>query len=191
MENKKKKVKIILNARLCVFIFQKLLILRPNLKETLFKNIFKNTLHILIILIFNNFLAQNKQKIVEKNSDKNTVVTTKDSIKVEKEQLEDVVYSKADNTRNDVPKKMSYLNKNAQVKYQDMQIDADYIQIDWDKGMIYARGKVDSTGKITIPASATQGGKKYEYRDFNYNYKTKQFIAYDAITEEGEVFVLA
>ena len=50
---------------------------------------------------------------------------------------------------------MSYLNTNAQVKYQDMQIDADYIQIDWDKGMIYARGKVDSTGKIVIPAAAT------------------------------------
>ena len=110
---------------------------------------------------------------------------------VDKEQLEDVVYSKADNIRNDVPKKMSYLNKKAQVKYQDMQIDADYIQIDWDKGMIYARGKVDSTGKIVIPASATQGGKKYEYRDFNYNYKTKQAIAYDARTEESEGVVVA
>jgi hypothetical protein len=50
----------------------------------LFKNIFKNTLHILIILIFNNFLAQNKQEVVTKNSDKTTVVTKKDTIKVEK-----------------------------------------------------------------------------------------------------------
>jgi lipopolysaccharide assembly outer membrane protein LptD (OstA) len=42
---------------------------------------------------------------------------------------------------------MTYLNTNAEVTYQDMKIEADYIQIDWDKGMIYARGKVDSTGK--------------------------------------------
>jgi hypothetical protein len=39
---------------------------------------------------------------------------------------------------------MSYLNTNAEVSYQDMKIEADYIQIDWDKGMIFARGKVDS-----------------------------------------------
>ena len=165
--------------------------MRPNLIETLFKNIFKNTLHILIILIFNNFLAQNKQEVVTKNSDKTTVVTKKDTIKVEKEQLDDIVHHKADRERNDVQKKMSYLNTNAEVSYGDMKIEADYIQIDWDKGMIYARGKVDSTGKIVIPASATQGGKKYEYRDFNYNYKTKQAIAYDARTEESEGVVVA
>jgi lipopolysaccharide assembly outer membrane protein LptD (OstA) len=86
---------------------------------------------------------------------------------------------------------MTYLNTNAEVTYQDMKIEADYIQIDWDKGMIYARGKVDSTGKIKEPATATQGGKKYEYRHFNYNYKTKQAIAYDARTEESEGVIVA
>ena len=74
------------------------------------KNGLKNTLQILIILIFNNFLAQNKQEVVTKNSDKTTVVTKKDTIKVEKEQLEDIVHHKADRERNDVQKKMSYLN---------------------------------------------------------------------------------
>ena len=126
----------------------------------MFKNIFKNTLHILIILIFNNFLAQNKQEVVTKNSDKTTVVTKKDTIKVEKEQLDDIVHHKADRERNDVQKKMSYLNTNAEVSYGDMKIEADYIQIDWDKGMIFARGKLDSLGKVKEPATATQGGKK-------------------------------
>jgi hypothetical protein len=44
-------------------------------------------------------------------------------------------------------KKDDYLNTNAEVSYQDMKIEADYIQIDWDKGMIFARGKLDSLGK--------------------------------------------
>jgi hypothetical protein len=43
---------------------------------------------------------------------------------------------------------MTFLNKNAQVKYQDMQIDADYISIDDNKNLIYARGKQDSLGKL-------------------------------------------
>ena len=73
----------------------------------MFKNIFKNTLQILIILIFNNFLAQNKQEVVTKNSDKSTAVAKNDTVKVEKEQLEDIVRSKADRQRNDVQKKMT------------------------------------------------------------------------------------
>ena len=155
------------------------------------KNGLKNTLQILIILIFNNFLAQNKLENAPKNSDKVTAVSKTDTVKIEKEQIDDIVRSKADNIRNEVPKKMSYLNQNAEVSYQDMKINADYIQIDWDKGLIFARGKVDSTGKITEPAVATQGGKKYEYSEFSYNYKTKQAIAYNARTEESEGVIVA
>ena len=155
------------------------------------KNGLKNTLQILIILIFNNFLAQNKLENAPKNSDKATAVSKTDTVKIEQEQIDDIVRSKADNIRNEVPKKMSYLNQNAEVSYQDMKINADYIQIDWDKGLIFARGKVDSTGKITEPAVATQGGKKYEYSEFNYNYKTKQAIAYNARTEESEGVIVA
>ena len=155
------------------------------------KNGLKNTLQILIILIFNNFLAQNKLENAPKNSDKATAVSKTDTVKIEKEQIDDIVRSKADNIRNEVPKKMSYLNQNAEVSYQDMKINADYIQIDWDKGLIYARGKIDSTGKMLEPAIATQSGKKYEYESFNYNYKTKQAIAYNARTEESEGVIVA
>ena len=155
------------------------------------KNGLKNTLQILIILIFNNFLAQNKLENAPKNSDKVTAVSKTDTVKIEKEQIDDIVRSKADNIRNEVPKKMSYLNQNAEVSYQDMKINADYIQIDWDKGLIYARGKIDSTGKMLELAIATQGGKKYEYESFNYNYKTKQAIAYNARTEESEGVIVA
>ena len=104
----------------------------------------KNIIPILIILIFNNFLAVlNAQKLPE-NKIVNDTIRKKDTIVVKKEQLDDVVESKADNIRNDIPKKMTFLNKKAQVKYQDMQIDADYISIDWDKSLIFARGELDS-----------------------------------------------
>ena len=52
-------------------------------------------------------------------------------------------------------------------------------------------GMVDSSGKITKPAVATQGGKKYEYNEVSYNYKTKQAIAYNARTEENEGAIVA
>ena len=152
---------------------------------------FKNILHILIFLIFNNFLAQKTPQELAKNTEINTNTTAQDTTVVKKEQLEDVLKTKADNTRNDIPKKMTYLKKSAQVVYQDMQIDADYINIDYDKGLIFARGELDSLGKIKKPAVATQAGKSYEYDEVTYNYRTRQAIARNARTEESEGVIVA
>lgn len=115
----------------------------------------------------------------------------RDTVALPKEQLEAVVYSKADNIRNDLPKKMTYLNQKAQVKYQDMQIDADYISIDWSTGNVFARGKLDENGRLLEPVVTTQTGKKYETDSFNFNFKTRQAIAYNARTEESEGIIVA
>lgn len=152
---------------------------------------FKNILQILIILIFNNFLAQQGVQNLPENKIVNKSVPKKDTVVLKKEQLESVVNTKADNIRNDIPKKMTYLNKKAQVTYQDMIIDADYISIDWDKSLIFARGELDSLGRMKVPAVATQGGKKYEYDEFTYNIKTRQAIAFNARTEESEGVIVA
>ncbi|UHO37939.1 LPS-assembly protein LptD [Chryseobacterium capnotolerans] len=154
------------------------------------KTVLKNILQILIILIFNNFLAQKTPEKLPKNTVKDTI-SKKDTIVAKKEALDDVLQTKADDQRRDIPKKMTFLNKNAQVKYQDMQIDADYISIDDNKNLIYARGKQDSLGKIIEPVITTQAGKKYETNEFSYNTKTKQAIAFNARTEESEGVIIA
>ncbi|MFP3596059.1 putative LPS assembly protein LptD [Chryseobacterium sp. SIMBA_029] len=154
------------------------------------KTVLKNILQILIILIFNNFLAQKNPEKLPKNT-VNDTIPKKDTIVVKKESLEDILRTKAEDQRRDVQKKMTYLNKKAQVKYQDMQIDADYISIDDDKNLIYARGKLDSLGKIIEPVITTQAGKKYETNEFSYNTKTRQAIAFNARTEESEGVIIA
>ena len=162
-----------------------------NIKSTGIKIASKNILHILIILIFNSFLAPLNAQNTAENKVITSSVTPADTVRLQSEQLSDIVKTKADSERNDFQHKMTYLNKNAQVKYQDMQIDADYIRIDWRKNEIYARGEVDSTGRIIKPAIATQAGKSYEYNDFQYNYKTRQALAYNARTEESEGVIVA
>ena len=121
----------------------------------------------------------------------NDTIKKKDTIALPKESLEDVLRTKADFRRRDFPNKMIYLNQNAQVKYQDMQIDADYISIDEEKNLVYARGKLDSLGKYKELVQVNQGGKKYEVESFNYNTKTKQAMAYNARTEESEGLIVA
>lgn len=154
------------------------------------KTVLKNILQISIILIFNSFLAQETSEKLPKNA-VNDTISKKDTIVVKKESLDDILQTKADNIRRDFPKKMIYLNKKAQVKYQDMQIDADYISIDEKKSLMYARGKQDSLGKIIEPVITTQAGKKYETDEFQYNTKTKQAIAFNARTEESEGVIIA
>lgn len=152
---------------------------------------FKNIFLFLIILIFNNILANIYAQNLSENKALTDTARVSDTLKVTPEQLQAVVESKAENIRNDIPKKMTYLNRKAQVKYQDMQIDADYISIDWNKSLIFARGELDSLGRIKTPAVADQGGKKYEYDEFTYNIKTRQAIAFNARTEESEGVIIA
>ncbi|WP_226063860.1 putative LPS assembly protein LptD [Kaistella polysaccharea] len=152
---------------------------------------FKNIPLILIILIFNNFLAHLGAQNLAGNKIVNDTIAKTDTLVLPKEQLESVVKTKADRIRNDIPKRMTYLNKNAHVNYQDLSIDADYISIDWDKSLVFARGEIDSLGKITKPAVAIQGGKTYEYDEFTYNIKTRQAIAFNARTEESEGVIVA
>lgn len=162
------------------------------LKLIIIKIGFKNRLHILNILIFNSFLAL----CFAQNTVNNEVITDsipkKDTlIQKDKEVLEAVVKYSADNIRTDVPKKMSYLNKQAKISYQDMNIEADYISIDWNTGVIFARGKLDEKGKLIEPVKTTQAGKTYETDSFNFNFKTKQAIAYNSRTEESGGVIVA
>ncbi|MNK53099.1 LPS-assembly protein LptD [compost metagenome] len=163
------------------------------------RSIFKSILLILNILIFNNILAQIvPQNTAGNNGVQDSLNITRDSIGIKKdtiipkEQLDDVVQTKAENkSSSSISNKQTFLNKKAQIIYQDMQIDADYIRIDWETGKIYARGEQDEKGKITTPAIATQGGKKFEYSEVIYNFKTKQAIAFNARTEESEGVIVA
>ena len=152
---------------------------------------FKNILHISIFLIFNSFLAQKTPEKPAENKEDSDVIPKSDTVKLKPEAVADVVKKKADNIRNDFPNRMTYLNKNAEVMYQDMHVKADYISIDWEKNTFFARGKEDSNGKVIEPVTILQGGKPYETDGFNYNYKTRQAIAYNSRTEESEGVIVA
>ena len=152
----------------------------------------KNRLHILIILIFNIFFAV----LYGQNLSKNEIVTdtipkAKDTL-AKKESLDNVVKSvAAESVRTDIQKKMTYYTKEAKVIYGDMQVEADYISINWETGMVFARGKLDEKGKIIEPVIVTQGAQKYETDQLDFNYKTKQAIAYNARTEESGGVIVA
>ena len=79
--------------------------------------------------------------------------------------------------------------KNAQVKYKDIDLKADYIELNRDSNLIYAVGKPDSVGVIVGKPVFKQGEQEFEADEVRYNYKTKKGIVTGVVTEQEGGFV--
>ncbi len=119
-----------------------------------------------------------------------------DTIKLEKiipvkEKLDYIVDRESEDERHDLKKRKSYFMRNARVTYGDMSIYADYIELDWSSGDVYAEGKRDSIGQITEPTKFVQGQQEFTQDAFKVNFKTKVGIAYNVRITEGEGVIIA
>ncbi|MDO5655415.1 MAG: putative LPS assembly protein LptD [Flavobacteriaceae bacterium] len=112
------------------------------------------------------------------------VINTNDTIQ-RKEKLQDIVDYVSYDQFHDYKNQHTYLVTEAVVKYLDLQIEADYIDINWQTGDVYAVGKEDSLGRITEPAKVKQGNKEIEYHSFTININTRQGKAFNVRTEES------
>jgi len=81
------------------------------------------------------------------------------------------------------------MSKNAQVKYKDIDLKADYIELNRDSDLIYAVGKPDSTGAIAGKPVFKQGEQEFQADEVRYNYKTKKGIVTGVVTEQEGGFV--
>lgn len=153
----------------------------------MYKKFFKYLFALIFLLLINSRAFSQ----VEPNlNERNDSVIAVDSIKIDtvqnKERLEDILIYNSDDQIHEWKKKMSYLLRNAVVQYTDMEIRADYIEINWETGDVYADGKRDSTGMIIEPTIFKQAGKEYEQHSFKVNFKTKIGVAYNVRIAEGE-----
>ncbi|MBK7212366.1 MAG: LPS-assembly protein LptD [Bacteroidales bacterium] len=94
-------------------------------------------------------------------------------------------YMAADSISFDIIKKMAYMYGNAQIKYQDISLNAAVIIIDFNKSIVSANSITDSTGKsIGIP-DFTQGTLNFKSNTLAYNFNTRKGLIKDVITQEG------
>jgi lipopolysaccharide assembly outer membrane protein LptD (OstA) len=109
--------------------------------------------------------------------------TKKDSIK-KKELLEGIVkYKAADYVSMNQRKQKIYMYNEAEVIYQDMQIQAGVIEIDYSKNLVYAGRIKDSTGYSQRPVF-TQGENVIEPDSIIFNTETKKALVFNSRTEQ-------
>ncbi len=101
-----------------------------------------------------------------------------------------IIYNARDSIRYETKGQKIYLFGDAYVQYEDMNLKAEFIEIDNEKNTITAFGRLDSTGnKIGYPIMKAEG-QESTMRKVIYNLKTKKGKIYDISTKEGDLLLL-
>ncbi len=82
-----------------------------------------------------------------------------------------------------------YLYGEAKVKYQNLELTGEYIEINTDSNTVYATYAIDSIGNEYGYPIFKEGEQQYEAKTMRYNFKTKKGFITDVVTQQGEGYV--
>ncbi len=117
-------------------------------------------------------------------------VKVKPKIKKKPPIEEKVVYHARDSIRLEATTKKVYLYGDASVKYTDLELKAEYIELSIDSNIAYARGVENKdSGKVVGKPEFHQGNEVFYADVIRYNFKTKKGRINDIHTKEGDGYV--
>lgn len=100
-----------------------------------------------------------------------------------------VFYSARDSIVTNILNRKAYLYGDAKVTYDDIELEADEIAINWDLNELEANYTLDSVGEKVGKPVFSEGSQTFEADKIRYNFKTKKGIVSGVITQQGEGFV--
>lgn len=121
---------------------------------------------------------------------KDSVQNVQDTIP-KKKGLEDMIdIVAADSMIVSMDGKKVYLHKEAKIIYQDLEIEAGYIAINYETQDLFACGIPDTTGtQIVEKPKFKEGAQEYDMETLSYNFETKKAKISTVITHQGEGFL--
>ena len=142
---------------------------------------------------FSQITPKSKDSInISKN---NLVINAQDSTKTDsiiapKELLEDIIKKKAvDYIANDFRSRKTTLYNNAELYYQDIELKAGIIIIDYKNNLAFAKGIIDSSGVYLQRPQFKQGIQESEQDSLIYNFKNERAVIYNTRTEQNGVII--
>lgn len=100
-----------------------------------------------------------------------------------------VTFSSSDSMVYDARSKVARLYGNSNVKYQNMDLTSDRIQMSLDSNLVRATGTADTTGDIFGTPVFTMGQDKYESDTMAFNFKTKKGFINNVYTEQQDGYL--
>lgn len=135
----------------------------------------------------------NKKKLAnlkESADSASTDTISADSIKKSKSMLDEpVTYTAKDSMTYDAATGLAHLYGEAQVNYQNLQLNSDEIVMCMDSSIVHAYGRPDSTGTIVGKPVFKQGSDEYKSDQMDYNFKTHKGFINQVKTKEGDGFL--
>jgi len=124
---------------------------------------------------------------------KDSTIKTTDtfSVKVSSDSLDvPVAYKASDSMVLIVPDKQIILFSKANVKYKDMDLSADSIQLDQSTQVVTAMYRKDTAGNYVGKPVMIQADSKMTSDVMKYNFKTQRGITQNTMTMQGEMLVI-
>lgn len=100
-----------------------------------------------------------------------------------------VKYSAKDTIRFDIDRDKVFLYKEAEITYENMNLKAGRIDIDWETRTLFAQGIQDSLGNLTELPVFTQDNQSFTAHTMRYNFDTKKGKITYVKTKEGEGYI--
>ncbi len=124
------------------------------------------------------------KKPISNDSIKKTVPVSKNS------SIESTInYSAKDSIRVDVIRQKVHIYGQAHVDYGEITLDAAYIEIDWSKNLLSAKGRIDSSGNYVERPKFKQGGEGGEVDSMAFNFQTQRGLIHGVVTEQGGGYI--
>jgi len=107
-----------------------------------------------------------------------------------KQKLEGKVdYVAKDSLRFEIKNQKVFLYNEADIKYQDINLKAAYVEIDFPQNLVFAKGIPDSTGKDQGVPQFSEGSESFKSKIINYNYITKRGLISTVFTKQDEGYL--
>jgi lipopolysaccharide assembly outer membrane protein LptD (OstA) len=150
-----------------------------------------STLNISVIPLYSPYKDTTKDDTLKKDSVKVSTDISTSAIKSK------VKYKAKDTIVYDIANEKVFLYGNAQVDYEDITLNADYIEINWTEHTVYAEGRRDSTGEFLRDSSGDYVGMpvfseksdKFNAFTIKYNFDTKKGKITHVTTKQGDGYI--
>ncbi|MBK9735636.1 MAG: LPS-assembly protein LptD [Saprospiraceae bacterium] len=121
------------------------------------------------------------------NAINDTIKTTVPRYILSKDSLEsEVIYNAIDSSWTDLINNRIHLYGGATVEFEKIKLTAAYMVIDFKNNIIEGFEKIDSSYKVTVKPTFTDGENEFTYKEIKYNFKSKKGLVKEAITKQGE-----
>jgi len=134
----------------------------------------------------NNSIPQNEANTIPIDTlARDSVQTSGNQDMIESE----VIYNAEDSIVLSRDQKKVYLYNKARIEYGEVVLEADFIEYDQEKNVVFAKGVEDSTGTIVGKPVFTEKNEKFEAKTIKYNFKTKKGYIQEVFTEEEQGYL--